>query len=189
MNEPGDITALLHRWGQGDDQALDELTPLVYEKMHQLAHSAFRQEHGVQTLQATGIVNEAYLQMARASLDVQNRRHFYALAARMMRRILVDHARKRNAAKRGGGQVLVTYTEEQAVSHPVSDDVLELDGALSALAERDQEKLQALELHYFGGFTYQEIGEITGVSDATVKRQLRFSKAWVRRHIESQSSS
>jgi RNA polymerase sigma factor (TIGR02999 family) len=184
LSDPGAITRLLHRWGQGDEEALAELTPLVYEKMHQLAQSAFRQEHGVQTLQATGIVNEAYLQLAHANPELENRGHFYALAARMMRRILVDHARRRNAAKRGGGQVLVTYAEEQAVHHPVSEDVLELDQALSALAEQDGSRLQALELHYFGGFSYEEIGEITGVSKTTVKRQLRFSKAWIRRHIQ-----
>lgn len=180
------VTRLLARWGAGDEAALEQLTPLVYERLHQLAEAAFRHEHGARTLQPTAVVNEAWVQLAGADIAVENRNHFYALAARMMRRILVNHALARKAAKRGGGQVVLTLQEDLAKAETVNEDVLELHEALDALADQDEQRAQLLELHYFGGYTVPEIAAAMDVSESTAKRQLRFARAWVRRHIDAQ---
>lgn len=182
--EAVEVTQLLVRWGEGDEQALEELTPLVYERLRQLAESAFRNEYGAQTLQPTAVVNEAWLKLASANITVENRNHFYALAARMMRRILVNHALARKAAKRGGGQVMLTLEEGLAAAQQENEDVLELHEGLEALADRDEDLAHMLELHYFGGYTVPEIASVRDVSDSTAKRQLRFARAWVRRHLE-----
>ncbi|MEM1412767.1 MAG: sigma-70 family RNA polymerase sigma factor [Pseudomonadota bacterium] len=179
------VTQLLARWGSGDEEALEQLTPLVYERLHQLAQSAFRNEHGAQTLQPTAVVNEAWLKLADADVSVENRNHFYALAARMMRRILINHAMARKAAKRGGGQVMVTLQEGLAAAEGESEDVLALHEALETLAAQDEQLSRLLELHYFGGYTMPEIAAILEVSESTVKRQLRFARAWVRDQVDS----
>jgi RNA polymerase sigma factor (TIGR02999 family) len=183
VNEQQDITRLLSRWSDGDEEAMAALTPLVYEHLHRLARSAFRQEGQAQTLQATAVLNEAWLQLAGSKPAVENRAHFYALAARMMRRILVNHAEARNAQKRGGGLVKLTLEEGRLAGPSTSPDVLALHEALAALAEHDPQLERVLELHYFGGHTYREIGEALQVSESTAKRQLRFARAWVRRHL------
>ena len=183
-HETHEVTQLLARWGEGDENALEQLTPIVYERLHQLAQSAFRNEHGAQTLQPTAVVNEAWLKLASSKLDLKDRHHFYALAARMMRRILVNHALARKAAKRGGGQVLLTLQEDQLSQDSENEDVLALNEALEALAQQDEQLEQLLELHYFGGYTVGEIAEALEVSESTAKRQLRFARAWVRRHLE-----
>lgn len=186
MTDNHELTQLLARWGGGDKAALERLTPLVYEKLHQLASSAFRHERGVQTLQPTAVVNEAWLKLADASISVENRQHFYALAARMMRRILVNHALARKAEKRGGGQVMLTLHEGLATAQDESEEVLELHEALAALAGNDADLEQVLELHYFGGFTAAEIAATRDVSESTAKRQLRFARAWVRRYMQGE---
>lgn len=183
-NEQAQVTQLLARWGEGDEKALEQLTPLVYERLRQLAESAFRSEFGAQTLQPTAVVNEAWMKLANANITVENRNHFYALAARMMRRILVNHALSRKAAKRGGGQVMLTLQEGLAGAKAVNEDVLELHESLEALGEQDEDLAQVLELHYFGGYTVPEIAAVNDVSESTTKRQLRFARAWVRDHID-----
>ncbi|MEE4173735.1 MAG: ECF-type sigma factor [Xanthomonadales bacterium] len=184
MTDEDQLTQLLVAWGDGDPNALEQLTPLVYERLRQLAQSAYRNEHGAQTLQPTAVVNEAWLQLANAQLELQSRHHFYALAARMMRRILVNHAVARKAAKRGGGQVMLTLNEGQYSAEQESEEVLALNEALENLAERDADLEALLELHYFGGYTTMEIAEAMNVSESTAKRQLRFARAWVRRALE-----
>lgn len=164
---------------------MNELSPLVYERLQQLAQSAFRNEYQLQTLQPTAIVHEAWLQLAGAQPDVENRGHFYALAARMMRRILVNHAHARNAQKRGGDQQRVTLELTRLDDGAEDRDVLELHEALDALAQHDAHLENLLELHYFGGFTSAEIAEALAVSESTAKRQMRFARAWVRRYLDA----
>ena len=183
MSDDDPLTELLVAWGDGDPDALEQLTPLVYDRLRQLAHSAYRNERGAQTLQPTAVVNEAWLQLASARLELKSRHHFYALAARMMRRILVNHAMARKAAKRGGGQVLLTLNEGQFSAEQESEEVLALNEALESLAERDGDLEALLELHYFGGYTTKEIAEALDVSESTAKRQLRFARAWMRRAL------
>ena len=185
-NEQADkasVTALLQQWGAGDDKALNEVAPLVYHRLHVLAVNAFRQENNGHTLQPTAVVNEAYLQLANASVEWQNSGHFFALAARMMRRILVNHANSKLAEKRGGGRVRVTFDEERGEDQQTGEDVLELDDALAALEHIDERKVRVLELHYFVGLNYADTAAALAVSEATCKRDLRFGKAWIRKYL------
>lgn len=177
------ITQLLERWGQGDHQALNELTPVVYDELKLLAASAFRREQRAHTLQATALVNEAYLHLIGADVDWKSRSHFYALCARMMRRILVNHANAKAAEKRGGDLIRVTLCESEIGDETQSQDVIDLDRALSELATGDQRTAELLELHYFAGMSYREAGAVLGVSEATAKRSLRFGKAWLRERL------
>jgi RNA polymerase sigma factor (TIGR02999 family) len=185
MPEQSPESLLLERWRDGDDDALDELTPLVYNELLRLARRAFREEQSGHTLQATALVNEAYLQLIRVSVDWKGKAHFYALAARMMRRILVNHANARTAKKRGGDALRVTFVESEIASDDAGRDVMDLDRGLAALAAEDARKAGLLELHYFAGMSYREAGEVLGVSEATAKRDLRFGKAWMRRYLAS----
>ncbi|NGP52454.1 ECF-type sigma factor [Thioalkalivibrio sp. XN8] len=178
------ITQLLRRWNEGDDAAFAALAPLVYEELRKLAGKAFRQERGGHTLQATAVVHEAYLQLVNASVDWDSRAHFYALAARMMRRILLNHANAKAAEKRGGGAVRVTFDEEIARDRTNAEDVIDLDRALNDLAREDQRTADIVELHYFAGMTYKEAGKVLEISEATAKRALRFGKAWIANHLE-----
>lgn len=178
-----EITGLLEQWQSGDQDALAELTPIVYQELHQLARSAFRQEGRRVTLQPTALINEAYLQLVDASVDWQDRSHFYCLAARMMRRILVNHAQARKSQKRGGDALHVTLHEENVAQAETSIDVLALDGAINELAQRSDQDAEVVTLHYFGGLSYLEIGRELSISEATVKRRLRFAKAWLRKQI------
>ena len=186
---PMDITALLGQWQSGDEAALAKLTPIVYQELQQLARSAFRGEGRKLTLQPTALINEAYLQLVDASVDWQDRSHFYCLAARMMRRILVNHAQARRREKRGGDATHVTLHEDNVAESAASLDVLALDDALTRLAERSEEDAEIVTLHYFGGLTYREIGNELKTSEATVKRRLRFAKAWLRKQIDSEEES
>jgi RNA polymerase sigma factor (TIGR02999 family) len=179
---------LLERWQGGDEAALAALTPMVYAELHQLARSAFRQEGRKLTLQPTALIHEAYLQLVDASVDWQNRSHFYCLAARMMRRILVNHAQARGSQKRGGNALHVTLHEDDVAQPDAAIDVLALDSALDQLTQRSSSDADIVSLHYFGGLTYGEIGLELGVSEATVKRRLRFAKAWLGRHIANDGS-
>ena len=185
MPEKSPESLLLERWRDGDDDALDELTPLVYDELLRLAHSAFRDEQSGHTLQATALVNEAYLQLVRSSVDWKGKAHFYALAARMMRRILVNHANAKAAEKRGGDALRVTLVESNLQGDDGGRDVIDLDRALKALSAQDDRKAELLELHFFAGMSYREAGEVLGVSEATAKRDLRFGKAWMRRYLAS----
>jgi len=177
------ITALLQSWGDGDDLALEKLTPLIYDRLHQIAINAFRQEGGGHTLQPTAVVNEAYIQLANASIDWRNSGHFYALAARMMRRILINHALSKKADKRGAGRIRLALEEEKLAAEGESEDVLELDEALIALEAIDERKARILELHYFVGLNFAAVAEALGVSEATCKRDIRFGKAWIKKFL------
>lgn len=173
------VTDLLHRWRGGEDQAIDELMQAVYPELHRLAARYLRGERGDHTLQPTALVNEAYLRLIRSNVDYNDRVHFLAIAARVMRRVLVDHAKAKNARKRDGKRLRVTLSDAKLRDKDVAPDVLALDESLARLAELDARKSRVVELHFFGGLTYEETGEALGISVATVNRELRFAKAWL----------
>ncbi len=183
MNTP-EVTRLILSWKAGDAAALEQVTSLLYDELRRLAGSYLRRERVGHTLQATALVNEAWLRMAGlADLDWKDRAHFMGIAARLMRQILMQHARARHADKRGGSAARVTLNEI-VVGAPDSDaDLIALDDALTALAAVDERKSQMLELRYFGGLEIEEIAVALGTSDSTVKRQLRLAQAWLHRHI------
>jgi len=178
------ITQLLRNWIDGDQESLEALTPLVYDQLHRIAARAFRDERPDHTLQTTALVHEAYARLVNVDVDWQDRSHFFALAARMMRRVLVDHANAKGASKRGGGMRELPLDAVIAVSPQIGNEILELHEALTLLAERDQRKADILELHYFGGLTYDEMGEVLGLSSSTLDREIRFAKAWLRSRLE-----
>ena len=173
------VTALLQQWGQGSDTAEHQVFDLVYRELHRLAKVAMRRERADHTLQTTALVNEAYVRLVQASLPWENRRHFYAVAARSMRRILVDHARHRVRQKRGGNAERISLDEVAVVGHEVNADVVALDEALDRLAVFDSRKAQVVELFYFGGLSYEDIAQVVDISAATVHRDLRMAKAWL----------
>lgn len=183
-DEPeGAVTALLHRWRDGDASALDELMPLVYDELRRLAAGLMRGERGDHTLQATALINEAYVRLARAELSVTDRAHFVGLAARAMRRVLVDHARGRLRDKRGGRRQRVTLAEAMAVVPDSADRLLEIDELLEQLRGFDERKCRGLELSLFGGLTHAEIATVLDVSIPTVERDLRAARAWLRSEL------
>ncbi len=177
------VTMLLEGWRSGDADALERLTPLVYEELRRLAARQLRSERSGHTLQATALVNEAFANLAEADVPFSDRAHFFALAARMMHRILTDYGRRRASQKRGGGQRALTL-EEDRVGDAVSIDILELDDALERLAKLDPRKSDALVLHYFGGMTYEETAMALDISAATVDRDLRLAKAWLANELK-----
>jgi RNA polymerase sigma factor (TIGR02999 family) len=183
-----DITGLLAKWSEGDRAALDKLAPIVYDELLRLARLRLSGERTDLTLQPTALVHEAYLKLIdQVRLSYKNRVHFFAIAATIMRRILIDDARRRKADKRGAG-IHVTLNEEIDVVDGKPPDVLALDLALQALAQIDERKSRTIELKYFGGLTTEEISEVTGVSVATVGRDLRLAHAWLHRQIGGASS-
>ncbi len=184
MSEQETVTQLLHAWRRGDREALDKLTPLVYDELRRLAERAMRAERADHTLQPTALVHEAYVRLVEANVEWQDRVHFMATAATMMRRILVDHAKSKSRAKRGGGAAKVTLEEAVLVSNETSEDLVLLDEALNRLAEQDARKARVIELKYFGGLNYDETAEALGVSSATVDRELRMAKAWLYRELQ-----
>ena len=179
-----DITRLLHGWSSGDEQALEKLTPLVYDQLRTLAARIFRGERAGHTLQPTALVNEAMQRLIGADIDWKDRNHFYALSARMMRRILVNHANTRKSAKRGSGAVKITIQDSHASTDAdTSADILTLDNALRELESFDARKAQVVELHYFGGLTYNELADVMDISESTVHQDLRTAKAWLHQHM------
>ena len=175
-----DVTRLLADWReQGDERALDALVPLVYEELRRLAAARLRGEREGHTLQPTALVHEAYARLVRAELSFSDRVHFFAVAAQMMRRVLVDHARRARSAKRGGGLRAVTLEEHVASPGADTMDILALDQALERLAEQEPRKARAVELHFFGGLSYKETAEALEVSEATVDRDIRMARAWL----------
>ena len=183
MSATHDVTQLLVHWANGDKQALDDLTPLVYKELRLLAASHLRKERKSHTLQPTALVHEAYLRLVdQKNPNWQNRSHFYGVASQLMRRILVDHARKRQADKRAGQRVsledAVSFQKEQ------SRELLALDAGLSALEKIDPRKCRAVELRYFGGLSMEEIAHTLDVSAVTVRRDLRMAEAWLNREME-----
>lgn len=181
-----DITRLLSDWRGGKESALNELTPQVYDELKRIAARMFRGENAGHTLQPTAVVNEAFLNLVDANIDYQDRAHFFSLAARMMRRILVDHAKAKTAAKRGGRERNEHYTEGVAVANPAPDrEILALDAALDELAALDERRARVLELHYFGGLSYEEMSEVLGVASATLSRDLRMARAWLKSQMST----
>src|SRR5215467_12529858 len=174
------VTNLLVRWSDGDDAALAELTPLVYEELRRLAHRHMGAERPDHTLQTTALVNEAYLRLAdQSNPRWQNRAHFFAVAAGAMRRILVNYARSQRAQKRGGGAAKVDLDEAALVSPEESKEIVELHEALGQLSALDSRKAQIVELKYFGGLNYDEIAEVLKISRITVRRDWEFAKVWL----------
>jgi RNA polymerase sigma-70 factor, ECF subfamily len=186
MTGPRTITRLLTDWENGDRTALDQLTPLVYGELHALARAHLSRPGRSQTLQPTELIDELYLRLIDRSRPVrwESRSHFFGIAARLMRLVLVDHARARRAAKRGGGADPVTLEETVALSRGRPPDVLEVDEALCRLAELDERKARVIELRYFGGLKREEIAAALGLTLPTVKRDLRLGEAWLRRSLE-----
>lgn len=181
---PVEITRLLIAWSGGDERALNVLMPLVYGRLRRLAASYLRHERADHTLQTSALVNEAYLRMiSQDQVSWRDRTHFYAVAAQMMRRILVDHARHHRYAKRGGPLRNLTPMELDLVTDDKDPDVMSVDEALNALAEKDPQQAKLVELRYFGGLTKEEIAEVLGISSATVTRRWRLAKAWLYRYL------
>jgi RNA polymerase sigma factor (TIGR02999 family) len=182
---PTDITGLLSAWRETNDEAaLARLMPLVYAELHGLAARRLGMERTGHTLQPTALVHEAYVRLVQAELNVNDRAHFFALAARTMRRVLVDHARARNSEKRGGGRAQITLTDGSIATDPRGIDLLALDEALGRLGDLDPKMARVIELHYFGGLTYAETSIALEISEATVDRQLRLAKAWLAEQLE-----
>ena len=175
-----DLTRLLLAWSDGDESALSQLIPLVQGELRRLASRSLRGERPGHPLQTTALVNEAYLRLIdQQNVDWQNRAHFFAVAAQIMRHLLVDHARARHYAKRGGGARYVALDEAAAIAPERDAELLALDEALSRLAALDARKSRVVELRYFGGLSVEETAEVLGMSEITVKREWRKAKAWL----------
>jgi RNA polymerase sigma factor (TIGR02999 family) len=184
MSSCHEVTRLLREWAKGSETALDALTPLVYEELRLLAESYLRRERPGHTLQPTAVVHEAYLRLVEQTPPTwENRSHFYGIAARIMRQVLVDHARRRLAGKRAGYKVsldeLVTMQQER------SADLIALDNALKELEKIDSRKCRAVDLHYFGGLSMEEVAQTLNVSPITIRRDLRAAEAWLHREMRS----
>jgi RNA polymerase sigma factor (TIGR02999 family) len=180
--EPQEVTGLLRAWQAGDRAALDQLMPIVYAQLRRLAASRMQGERPGHTLSPTALVSEAFLRLVEAKPDWSDRVHFFAVAARTMRRILVDHARGRAAAKRGGPERALTFNENFFVRER-PEQLLALDDALTALAAVDERKARVIELRYFAGMDQGEIAAVVGVHVNTVARDLRLGEAWIHRHL------
>jgi len=179
MQVPANFTQLLTEWRSGQPQALERLTPLVYDELRRLARSHMREERGGHTLQATAVVHEAFLRLVQANVDLQDRGHFFALASRLMRRVLVDHAKSRSRLKRNAGIRDLIAEESGAATPLIEVNIVSLDEALESLLQLEPRLAQVIELHYFGGMTYDEIAAVVGASPATVHRNIRLAKAWL----------
>ena len=182
---PQEITQLLLAWNDGDAQALDRLVPLVHDALHQLAHQRMAREHPGHPLQTTALVNEAYLRLIDGRrVRWQNRAHFFAISAQLMRHILVDVARARKKLKRGGDFIQVSWDEALAVASEPGADVIALDEALKAMATFDERKSKIVELRFFGGLSVEETAEVLKVSPTTVMRDWGLAKAWLLRELD-----
>jgi len=186
----GEITQLLKSWRQGDSAALDRLTPLVYEELRRLARNYMRKEHPRHTLQATALVNEAFLRLVDArEVDWQDRTHFFAVSARTMRRVLVDAARSKAALKRGGHVQRVEHSSAVNLDHfpaagsDIPSQLCALDDALETLARIDPRRAQVIELRYFGGLTVEETGQVLKISPQSVMRDWKLARAWLAREL------
>ena len=179
-----ELTELLIDWSNGDQSALDRLMPIVDRELHRIAHYHMRREDPSHTLQTSALVNEAYLKLInQRQVKWQNRAHFFAIAAQLMRRILVDHARGQHRAKRGGNADQVNLSDVVVSSDARSEDLIALDEAMRKLAEIDPQKNSIVEMRYFGGLSMDEIAEVLGISKPTVRRHWKMAKAWLRREI------
>src|SRR5712675_3500456 len=180
MQVPANFTQLLTEWRSGHPQALERLTPLVYDELRRLARNYMRGERGSHTLQATAVVHEAFLRLIQANVPLQDRAHFFALASRLMRRVLVDHAKSRSRIKRNAGEL--------DLPPATNFGVVALDDALESLVQLEPRLAQVIELHYFGGLTYEQIAEAAGASAATVHRDIRLARAWLLNEMSSNTT-
>ena len=180
---PSDVTRLLREWRSGNHEAFDELMPLVYDELRRLARHFMRCERQEHTLQATALVNEAYIRLSDAQVSWKDRGHFFAVFARLMRRLLVDHARARNSVKRESQKM--SLDEARDISTKPALDLLALDQALTQFATFDSRKVEIVELHYFGGLSNEEVADALGISRATVQRDMRLAKAWLKLQLST----
>ena len=186
LNEPAphEITKLLKDWSGGDSTALHRVIPLVYDELHRLAHQHMRRERAGHLLQTSALINEAYLRLIeQPELNLENRTHFFGIAARLMRQILVDEARKRNSAKRGGDAIRVSLTEATNVVQEQAANVVALDDALKTLEGIDGRQSEIVELRFFGGLSIEETAEVLKLSPGTVMRDWTFARAWLRNEM------
>lgn len=184
MREPEDTTDLLARWGGGDPAALEELIPKLYDELKRRARIQLANERAGHTLEPTALVHEAFLRLGHYDeISWQGRAHFLAVASRVMRQVLVDYARRRNAAKRGGKAIQVTLSDVAAPQRSTAADLIALNDALAELETKDPRQGQVVEMHYFGGLRHKEIASVLGVSEATVKRDWRVARLWLRRAV------
>jgi len=184
MTKSNRITELLQAWGRGDNHALEELIPLVDDELRLIAHAYMRNERVGHTLQTTALVNEALIRLIEGErIDWRSRRHFYALVALRMRRVLIEHARQQLAVKRGKRAEHVDVEQAVGLTEEMSEELLLLDAALSKLSEIDERKAKIVESRYFGGFTNEEVAQMLEISPATVDREWRFARLWLKREI------
>lgn len=185
---PQEVTQLLVDWGNGNQAALDRLMPLVYTELRQLAHRYMRRERPGHTMQTTALIHEAYLRLVdQNQVRWQHQAHFFGIAARLMRQILIEHARSRTRAKRGGGVGTISLDEAAIVSQARATELLALDDALERLATIDPRKSQVVELRFFGGLSVEEAAQVLNIAPNTVLRDWRMAKAWLRREISHES--
>ena len=178
---PHQVTLLLKKWSEGDETALEQLTPLVHDELHRLAHQHMRREGPGHILQTSALINEAYLRLVdQPQIRWENRGHFFGIAARLMRRILVDDARKRNSEKRGGSLIHVPLDEAASIAQEQAANVAALDEALQRLETIDERQGQIVELRFFGGLSIEQTAEVLKVSPGTVMRDWTFARAWLR---------
>jgi RNA polymerase sigma factor (TIGR02999 family) len=184
MSRTHEITDLLQAWNNGDSQALAKLIPLVDHELKKIAHAYMLREKPGHTLQTTALVHEALIKLLEGEkIDWQSRRHFYALVARRMRQVLIEHARARLAAKRGGGAEHVEVDEGILLTTEMSEELVMLDEALEKLAKIDDRKAKVVEYRYFGGFTNEEVAELLGIAPSTVDREWRIARSWLKREM------
>jgi RNA polymerase sigma factor (TIGR02999 family) len=187
---PNEVTQLLLRWSSGDNNALDELIPCVHAELRRLARLHMRREHPGHTLQTSDLINEAYLRLVnQQSVEWQDRAHFFAVAAQIMRRVLIDHARSYQYAKRGAGAEKIPLDEVAVVNQERASELVALDEALVSLAAYDGRKSQIVELRFFGGLSIEETAEVLKISPATVKRELQAARLWLHRMMTESESS
>lgn len=188
-SEQHQVTGLLRKWGEGDQTALEELTPLVYEELRRMAHQHMRLEKPGHVLQTSALINEAYLRLVdEPGIEWESRSHFFGIAARLMRRILVDDARRRNSLKRGGAEnIQVSLDAALTVSQEQATNVVALDEALQSLELRDKRQSQIVELRFFGGLSIEETAQVLKVSPGTVMRDWTFARAWLRSEMTNTS--
>jgi RNA polymerase sigma factor (TIGR02999 family) len=186
---PGEVTELLLKWGDGDKAALDQLIPIIYAELRRLAKRHMKRERGDHTLQTSALINEAYLRLVKQpNVRWQDRTHFFAAAAQVMRHILIDHARTYQSIKRGAGTQKVSSTEIEDINDEKAAELIALDEALAELAAFDHRKAQVVELHFFGGLTMEEIAESLNVSAVTVMRDWRAAMAWLATSITGKNA-
>ena len=182
---PHQVTALLKKWGEGDETALEQLMPLVHDELHRLAHQHMRREGPGHILQTSALINEAYLRLVdQPEIRWENRTHFFGIAARLMRRILVDDARKRDSSKRGGKLIQIPLDEVTSLAQEQAANVMALDDALTVLAKKDSRQSEIVELRFFGGLSIEDTAELLKVSPGTVMRDWTFARAWLRNEME-----